>query len=125
LISQHKRGHAVERYYIRMFVDVLGKKKISDITAEEVERLKTNRASQAKPATLNRELTVLKHMFAIAVEWEELSANPLRGVRSLRVPTRLERILELNEEARLLAACERVRSRYLRPAVILALNTGM
>jgi integrase len=53
------------------------------------------------------------------------ASNPLRGVRSLRVPTRLERILELDKEIRLLAACDRVRSPYLRPAVILALNTGL
>jgi len=125
LVSEHKRGRPVERYYIRMFVDIFGKEKINEITAEEGERFKTYRARQVKPATVNRELTLFKHMFAKAVEWDLLAANPLRGVRSLRVPTRLERILELDEEIRLLAACDRVRSPYLRPAVILALNTGM
>jgi integrase len=125
VVSQRKRGHAVERYYIRMFVDVFGKRKISEITAEEVEKFQTERSHQVKPATVNRELTLLKHMFAKAVEWTKLSANPLRGVRSLEVPTPLDRILELDEEIRLLAACDRVRSQYLRPAVLLALNTGM
>lgn len=32
---------------------------------------------------------------------------------------------ELDEEVHLLATCDRVRSRFLRPVVILALNTGM
>lgn len=102
-----------------------GNKRISEITGEEVERIKTFRSRQVKPATVNRELTLLKHMFAKAVEWKLLLANPLRGVRPLNVPTRMERILELSEEERLLAACDRVRSRFLRPVVMLALNTGM
>ena len=125
LVSAHKRGRAVERYYIRMFVVVFGKRKINEISSEDAERFKTNRAKEVKPATVNREMTLLKHMFAKAVEWKLLPTNPLRGIRSLNVPTHIERILELEEEARLLAACDRVRSRFLRPAVILALNTGM
>ena len=122
VVSEHKRGHAVERYYIPMFVDIFGKKKISEITAEEVERFQTERSHQVKPATVNRELTLLKHMFSKAVEWKKLSANPLRGIRPLDVPDSLDRILELDEEKRLLAACDCVRSPYLRPAVFLALR---
>jgi len=86
---------------------------------------KTIRAREVKPATVNREMTLLKHMLAKAVEWKLLSANPFRGVRSLHVPMRMERILELDEEVRLLVACDCVRSRYLRPVLVLALNTGM
>lgn len=125
LVTVHKRGRAVERYYILMFVAVFGKKKISEITPQEAEGFKSYRSRQVKPATVNRELTLLKHMFAKAVEWKLLLANPLRGVRSLNVPIRMERILQLDEEIRLLAACECVRSQFLRPVVILALNTGM
>lgn len=80
-----------------MFVHVFGKKKISEITAEEAERFKADRASQVRPASVNRELTLLKHMFAKAVEWNLLTANPLRGVRSLEVPDSLDRILEPDE----------------------------
>jgi hypothetical protein len=69
LVSEHKRGRAVERYYIQMFVEIFGKEKINEITAEEGERFKTYRSRQVKPATVNRELTLLKHMFAKAVEW--------------------------------------------------------
>jgi integrase len=37
----------------------------------------------------------------------------------------MERILEPHEETRLLAACSSIRSWYLRPVIVLALNTGM
>lgn len=54
-----------------------------------------------------------------------IADNPFRGVRNLEVPKRVERVLSADEEVKLLAACDRVRSRSLRPLVVLALNTGM
>ena len=43
----------------------------------------------------------------------------------MRVPKKPERILTESEEALLLAACDRVRGKHLRPIVTLALHTGM
>jgi len=60
-----------------------------------------------------------------ATEWKLVRTNPLQGLRYLRVPKRIERILLQEEESRLLESCGRVRSRFLKPLVILALNTGM
>ena len=108
-----------------MLVEVFGKRRISDLTAIDAETYKTNRARKVRPASVNREMTVLKHMFSKAVEWRLLPTNPFRGVRSLRVPSRIERILGVDEESRLLAACTSVRSRFLRSVLVLALNTGM
>jgi len=51
--------------------------------------------------------------------------EPISGVRNLNVPKHIERVLGQDEEVKLLAACDRVRSRLLRPLVVLALNTGM
>jgi integrase len=83
------------------------------------------------PSTLNREMTVLKHMVRRAVVWEYLSRNPfldsqggmLAGLKALREPTGRTRFLSLNEIDRLLAACEPVP--YLRAFASVALNTGM
>ncbi len=76
-------------------------------------------------ATLNRELGNLKQVMAKAVEWELLPQNPFAKVKLLPVPNSPERILREDEEVRLLAACERVHAPYLRPILLLALNTGM
>jgi integrase len=46
-------------------------------------------------------------------------------VKLLRVPKRAERVLTKDEEVRLLAACDQVRTPNLRPGVSIALNTGM
>ncbi|SRR5882724_758735 len=125
LVSVHKRGCATERYIIQALTGFFGRRRVSDFSAEDAEKYKALRSKSVKPATVNRELTVLKHMFTKAVEWKLLPSNPFRGVRGLYVSKRMERILELDEEARLLAACDRVRSRFLRSVIVLALNTGM
>ena len=63
------------------------------------------------PSTLNREMTVLKHMMRRAVIWEYLSRNPfldsqggmLAGLKALREPAGRTRFLSLDEIDRLLA----------------------
>jgi integrase len=87
----------------------------------------------AQPATVNRETTVLKHMMRRAVEWEYLSRNPfldsqgrpLSGLKALKEPGGRTRFLSLEEIDQVLAACATSQSSYLRPFVVVALNTGM
>jgi len=125
LVSIHKRGHHIERYIIKTLKAHLGKFRVSDLAAEDAEKYQTKRSRSVRPATVNRELTLAKHMLAKAVEWKMITENPFRGVRNLGVPRRDERVLSEEEEAKLLTACTGVRSRLLRPLVVLALNTGM
>ena len=80
-----------------------------------------------KPATLARELSLLRRILRIAQEdWDvEILANPLdrftvKGQRGSR-----ERRLEGDEEGRLLNACKAARNPWLLPMVLLALETGM
>jgi len=125
LVSIHKRGHHVERYILKTLKAHFGRYRVSDLTVEDAEKYKTKRSRSVRPATVNRGLTLAKHMLAKAVEWKMIADNPFRGVRNLEVPKRDERVLSTGEEIKLLAACDRVRSRLLRPLVVLALNTGM
>jgi len=98
-------------------------------------------------ATINREMTVLKHMMRRAVAWEYRSRNPfldsqgnlVEGLKPLKEPPGRTRYLTIEEIDRLLAACSEAkaffidpqgnrrecRSPYLQPFVIVALNTGM
>ena len=46
-------------------------------------------------------------------------------VRYLRVPGHLERVLSTDEKVRLIRACDSVHSRFLKPIIPLATNTGM
>jgi integrase len=113
-----------------------GKGKISTGRQYEREvpaclRCKGAKEIAPSPSTLNREMTVLKHMTRRAVVWEYLSRNPfvdsqggvLAGLKALREPTGRTRFLNLDEIDRLLAAGERIP--YLRAFATVALNTGM
>jgi integrase len=121
----NKKGYQNELYRIQQLVNTFGKRRLSDLTAWDAEKLKTDMSKSRRPATVNRILGNVKHMMAMATKWGILAKNPFAGVGLLRVPTMPERILQPDEETRLLKACEEVRAPHLRPIVVLALNTGM
>ena len=121
----NKRGFKNEVYRIRQLVRIFGKRRLCDLKAWDAETLKANLIKSKRPATVNRLLGNAKHMLSMAVKWDHLSTNPFAGVKLLSVPETAERILQEDEESRLLWACDRVRASYLRPIVVLALNTGM
>jgi integrase len=85
----------------------------------------------ANPATVNREVTVLKHILCRAVEWGYLSENRGIKVKQLKESPGRTRFLILEEIARLLDACtfDEARSElargYVRAFIVVALNTGM
>ena len=72
-------------------------------------------------ATINRELQGLRHMFNQAIEWGKAEKNPVRGIRFLKEPPPLMRILSGEEEERLLRAA----APHLRVAIVLALYAGL
>lgn len=80
---------------------------------------------RTNPATVNREVGVLKHMLRRAVDWEYLRDNSAGKVKALRESPGRTRFLSPDEIAKLLEACGASRSPYLRPFVLVALNTGM
>jgi len=104
------------------------------INVAQVEAYRSRRAAAgAAPATINREVDVLRHMTARAVTWEFLAVDQLAGrntIKPLREPKGRVRYLLPDEIGKLLAACEIVgadaelTAPYLRAFVVVALNTG-
>ena len=94
---------------------------ITDITAQGLELHKNRRHDEVKPATTNREISCIKHMFTKAIHWDYLRKNPLRSVKKFREPPGRVRYLKENEIAKLLYCC----AEHIKPVVITALNTGM
>ena len=72
-----------------------------------------------------RYLAALSHVLTLAVEWDWLSANPVRNVRKPRQPQGRVRYLSSEELPRLLAACDLSTSSALATVVLIALATGM
>jgi integrase len=102
------------------------------ITAASAESYIAKRLEAgATPSTVNREVMVLKHMLKRAVLWEYLTLTPLANLKAQREPDGRSRYLAIDEVENLLACCPPKGTRsalldvYLRPFVLVALNTGM
>jgi integrase len=98
---------------------------LSKLTTGQIEKYKVQRSQEVKPATVNRELALLKHMLTKAVEWSYLKSNPAKPVKLLKESPGRLRYLELEEVEHLLESCKDPQVPYLRPGVVMALHTGM
>lgn len=77
------------------------------------------------PATINRYLAAISHVFTIAVkEWGWVEDSPLRRVTKPKEPRGRVRFLSDDERERLLAACKDSSNSYLYTIVVLCLSTG-
>jgi integrase len=99
---------------------------LSKLTTAQIEKYKITRGEGVTPATVNRELALLKHMLTKAVEWGYLKNNPAKPVKLLKEPPGRLRYLEADEIERVLDNCGHdPRAPYLGPIVLMALHTGM
>lgn len=122
------------QYCLSRFRAYFGARRLREITYRDVRayylmRLKepTHYDSQPTIATMNRELGVFRRIFNIGVREGYLTRNPFSAGESLISPAserRRERILTLDEEKRLLEACEHPQRTFLRPLLICLLDTG-
>jgi integrase len=76
---------------------------------------------RVQPATINRELACLKHMFSLAKKWKMADENPVKEVQFFQERQIEMKILAREEIERLVDFT----SPWLKPIVIVALNTGM
>ncbi|MCQ9206463.1 MAG: site-specific integrase [Omnitrophica bacterium] len=105
----------------RRLKEFFGNPRIAAIAQEQVELYKAKRLEEVSPATVNRELTCLKHMFNKAIEWKKIEYNPAARVKKLRENNARMRYLEKEEIRTLIDNCNDT----VRPVVILGLYTGM
>ncbi len=83
-----------------------GDRKLSEITVGDIDTYKSRRLNEgAKPATLNRELSLIRHLFNLARKWHRsFGENPVSQSGLLSASNLVERILTSEEEERLLSA---------------------
>jgi integrase len=99
--------------------------------ARHTRELSKNRKAELRitraVASTNRELALLHRMFNVALQEGWIRRHPMKGgdaLISVAGESKRERILTLDEETRLLAACTGKRE-HLRTIVIAALDSGM
>ena len=117
----NKRSWDRDELSIKNLNAFFGSKYLHEINALDIENYKVERRQKVSPATVNRELACLKHIFVKAIEWGKIASSPASKVKKFREPNRRVRYLEEEEIERLYETC----SEHLRPIIAVALNTGM
>jgi integrase len=120
----HKRSYRRDQDIIKALLPYFRSKRLSEITAETIEKYKLDRVKNVSKASVNREMDTFSSLFNKAIEWGKAEANPLAKVKDFRVDTRRERILSEEEETRLQEAVE-ASPPYLRMFITVALHTGI
>lgn len=102
-----------------------GAKSLRELSSFEIERYKRMRADAgATPATINRELAVLSHLFNKAVEWDWLDAPPAR-IRRLKEPSGRIVYLTAEQTHALLRGAAQDQNPDIYAFVKIGLHTGM
>jgi integrase len=117
-----KSSQSIEKYNLKHLRPHFEKRLVTDIQAKDVSRYQLNRLAEgASPKTVNLEVGTLRAILRRNRVWGEIQQD----VRMLHTADDVGHALTADEEAELLAACLKSRSRCLYPAVMIALNTGM
>jgi integrase len=111
-----------ERVRVDYRKHILGNRPLGQITAAELQEWQAKKRAPCKPATVNRMMCRLRHMFNRAVEWELLDESPMRRIRFLRENNARLRYLSVEECGKLLDAC---RADNMRGIITVALHAGM
>ena len=74
---------------------------LSDVTPKMIEDYKVKRMVLRKPATVSKEVQIIKRLFRRAMEWGKLRENPASTVKKPRVDNTRVRFLEPDEWKRL------------------------
>jgi integrase len=134
--GQHKASWRGGASRIAKFKEHFGNMKISKIAAGHIEDYRIIRLSEPDArdgesklalATIDREVTMLRSLLSKAIKWKFIAKNPACDVEDYvgDGEGKRERFLSNGEIRKLLQATKHSRSTLLRPAVYLALETGM
>ena len=115
------RPHSLDRlkHLLPFFAEI----PLMQINSSIIRRYRQERHKEKtlKPATVNRDLSVLRRILYWSIEEGYLAANPLGRLRMERERRTKRQVLSLREEQLLLASA----SAHLRQIILCALHTGM
>jgi integrase len=95
--------------------------RITKALADEFRKARHERNPAIKDATINRDLSVLRHILYWAMDEQLLAVNPLTRMKMVRERRIRRQILSLAEEALLLG----VAAGHLRTILLIALDAGL
>lgn len=113
-------------YHLKFLLPYFAGLPVLRLTKPMAEEYRRKRHSERpdrpiKDATINRDLSVLRHILYWAVDEQLLEVNPLARLKMARERRTKRQVLSVGEEQPLLAAA----SEHLRAMIVAALDTGM
>ncbi len=127
-ITPKKRGALYEGYVIDAFLRLpMAKLTLAQITTAHFSAYREKRLKEVSPATINRQLGVIRHAFDTAMrEWDiPMRENPVAKLRRYRVNNARTRRLEEGEYTAIEIAIGKCRNKLMLPFVKLAIETAM
>lgn len=123
----NRKNYSKDRGMVKKLKNFYGNCLLSSFDNFAVERYRTKRQKDnMKPATINKEIGILRRMFNIAIDNNWMLKNPAlkRSVKPMVVDNTEKKIITAQEEERLLAACTG-ECAYLKPIILCALHSAM
>lgn len=109
----HKDGKGTLKR-LKYFIEEFGDCSLDGVNQRMIELWRAARIKAGlAPATVNRDISVLKSMFTTAVEWGHVSSNQLVKIKPIKLDNGRVRYLSEDEEKRLLASLDE-RERKIR-----------
>jgi integrase len=126
-VTVRKRGHFNETIRVNALLrQPFADESLASLSPQHFIEYRTERIRSVKPATVNRELTTLKHLFTVARdEWGMSVENPFARIRPARADEPRTRRLEKGEWESLVTAADECRNAEVRPVMEFAVETGM
>jgi integrase len=127
-VTPRKRGAVFERSRIRsLLAHRMSQTSLNNLSGATVTEYRDDRLKVVKPPSVRRELVVLRHVFEVARrEWAiPLRENPLKRIRLPQDGRPRERRLLAGDETQLYAIISKRSAWYLRPFLLLLVETGM
>lgn len=123
--AERQRSLRSKQGFIRQLSEAFGNLPLRRFNTMLLEQFQTERMQKGnKPATVNRLLATIKHMFTKAVEWDMVEEETLKRIRRVKLlpeNNRRLRYLSVEECQSLINNC----NGNTKAIVITALNTGM
>ncbi|MGD0275803.1 MAG: site-specific integrase [Syntrophales bacterium] len=123
--AERQRAFKQKRLVVSQLASQFGHYPLRRFDTRMVEQFQTERLQKGnKPGTVNRHISIMKHMFTKAVDWNMVEDETLKRVRRVKLleeNNRRLRYLSKEECQSLINSCDH----HLKPIVTMALNTGM
>lgn len=127
-VSVKKKSHDSELFILNAFLRTkLSEMPLSQINPAAFSVYRDKRLKKVKAGTVNRELSIIKHAFDVALnEWDYPKFdNPLSKLKKLKVNNARDRRITQSELFKLEEAVKLTRNPYILPIIYFALETAM